>query len=163
MISLLALATLAHPQTQDPVVLFAEGDPHPGGGTIPVSFTGFIGRHGSWAARIPVTSSGERPGLIRDGVAVLLDGAQSAALDRLPFASDLKVVASSKPVPTSLLCSVGDRIDGTEMEHLNQALLKLHESQDGDELLSSLRLVRFHPLDGERLDRLQALFAGAPD
>lgn len=96
-------------------------------------------------------------------VAVLLDGAQTAALERLPFAGDLRIAVTSRAVPTSLLCSVGDRLPAEELRRLDAALLGLHGDDAGKALLGSLRLVRFHPLPGGKLESLATAFAGSGD
>src|SRR6185295_6707956 len=42
-------------------------------------------------------------------VAVILDRSPAKAMDSLPFAADLEIVARSAPMPATILCSVGGR------------------------------------------------------
>lgn len=76
---------------------------------------GFVrGAPGAWgrlpeAARVATTGqvlSALRKAAGGADVAVLLDGAQAAALGGLPFAADLEVLARSAPVPTALVVTV---------------------------------------------------------
>jgi hypothetical protein len=91
-------------------------------------------------------------------VAVLLDGEQSAALDGLPFAADLEPVYTSEPLPGSVLCVVGDRLDAGRTEGLRAALLRLGDKKTGREILDELRLARFAPVDEEGLERARELW-----
>ncbi len=91
-------------------------------------------------------------------VAVLLDRAQSDALDSLPFADDLQVVARSKPMVSSLVCRVGDRMNGMSSEAVTSALLKLSKTKSGSALLESIRVQRFRPLDDEGLARVSEAY-----
>jgi hypothetical protein len=80
-------------------------------------------------------------------VAVLLDAAQSAALPSLPFAGDLETVHRAKPLPGTLLCTIGDRAKGPEFENLLKGLARLHEKPEGAEVLKAMQIVRFEPAD----------------
>jgi len=91
-------------------------------------------------------------------VAVLLDSSQAAALDSLPFAGDLEVVASSQPMIGALLCRVGARISEADTATLAAALLQLHESESGRELLAQVRVREFQPLDREALAGIEVVF-----
>jgi hypothetical protein len=91
-------------------------------------------------------------------VAVLLDSAQTAALDSLPFAEDLEVVASSQPLIGALLCRVGDRISEADTATLTAALLQLHRSESGRELLAQIRVREFQPIDLEALAGIEVVF-----
>ncbi len=71
-------------------------------------------------------------------VAVLLDGAQEAALSGLPFAKDLVVVHRSKPLPVSVVARVGSRTPPARIEALVRAL----RATDA-EILAPLRLSGF--------------------
>ncbi len=79
-------------------------------------------------------------------VAALLDRAQAEALERLPFAADLEVVAVSAPMISSLVCAVGDRLPEDRERTLIQVLQELDGSARGDELLATIRIVRFEAL-----------------
>ena len=74
-------------------------------------------------------------------VAVLLDGAQAAALSTLPFAGDLEVVTRSKHLPAALFCTVAGRSLPGPTDRLASGLRGLDP-----ELLGRLRLARFAPL-----------------
>lgn len=86
-----------------------------------------------------------------EDIAVLLDGPQSAGLDRLPFADSLEVVTRSGPVPSSVLCTVGGRIADGDRAAWSAAFLALADAEAGREALTSVRLERFEPLDDEAL------------
>lgn len=77
------------------------------------------------------------------GAAVLLDGAQSAALPSLPFAAELEVVARSAPLPTAIVASVGKRLPAARWSRLEKALLALPGDAQGAEALAGIRMVRF--------------------
>ncbi len=89
-----------------------------------------------------------------EDVAVLLDGQQAEALDRLPFADDLEVVRATEPMPTSLLCSVGDRLPPERVQGFVDAALGLAD----DDALAEVRLDGFVPLDTAALGRATAVF-----
>jgi hypothetical protein len=97
-------------------------------------------------------------------VAAVLDSEQTAALASLPIASDLEVVTRSQPVPASVLSIVRDRLALAEAEALVQALLRLHEMQEGKEVLKRMRMRRFLPVDAKRLEAAQRAFkeSGGP-
>jgi hypothetical protein len=92
-------------------------------------------------------------------VAVLLDGAQSAAFPTLPFAADLEIVARSAPLPAAVLCTVGGHVPEARARELVAALARLHERPDGAAALEGLRLARFAPLDTARLDAATRAYA----
>jgi hypothetical protein len=80
-------------------------------------------------------------------VAVLLNAAQTDALPALPFSKELEVVTSSQPLPASLVCAVGERLDEKDAARLVSALLGLHETESGRELLAALRMTQFKKPD----------------
>ena len=88
-------------------------------------------------------------------VAVVLDGEQASALAALPFASDLEVVTRSRPLPGTLLCSVGDRMENAAVEKLASGLLHLHETPEGADLLKSLRMTGFERADAAAVAALR--------
>ena len=93
-----------------------------------------------------------------DTVAVLLDGEQSAALEGLPFHAELERVFTSQPIPGSLLCVVGDRMDVEPSAELSEAILGLSDKKKGREILDELRLARFERVDTTGLARVQGLW-----
>jgi len=74
-------------------------------------------------------------------VAVLLDGTQAAALQTLPFAGDLEVVARSPRLPGAVLCTVAGRALPGPVTGLAAGLRTLDPA-----VLERLRLARFAPL-----------------
>ena len=96
-------------------------------------------------------------------LAVLLDAAQTEALPALPFAEELEVVASSQPLPTSLVCAVGRRLTAEDAAKLVPALLGLGESESGRELLAALRMTSFAKLNQAAIERAERAFDGAKE
>jgi hypothetical protein len=82
-----------------------------------------------------------------EDVAVLLDGAQSAALATLPFSGELEIVARSAPVPTSFVATVGNRLPPARWRALERALAGLGASPEGAAALEALRIARFVAAD----------------
>ena len=93
-------------------------------------------------------------------VAVLLDRAQAAALEDLPFAEKLEVVTTSRGMAGHLLCAVGGRFAADRVEPLREALQGIGDSDQGRELLHSLRIDRFRPVDEASLGALEEAFSG---
>jgi hypothetical protein len=89
-------------------------------------------------------------------VAVLLDGEQRAALDSLPFASDLEIVFESEPLPAFVACTVSDRLGESEAAQLFDSLLTLHD-RGGADVLEQIRLVGFETLSAQQLQTLAAV------
>jgi hypothetical protein len=97
-----------------------------------------------------------------DPVAVLLDTAQAASLQTLPFAAELEVVTVSPPVPGIVVCTVGASVGQADTTKLVAGLLKMHESPEGMSALDAVRLARFVALDGKGLAAARASYgAGA--
>jgi len=94
-------------------------------------------------------------------VAVVLDEAQVKALGTLPFGAALEVVARSRPLPGSVVCLAGGRLKGGEAATLMEALLHLHETAEGAEILKGMRMVRFQAADREALDAARRAYAAA--
>jgi ABC-type phosphate/phosphonate transport system substrate-binding protein len=80
-------------------------------------------------------------------VAVLLDGAQSAALRTLPTAKDLEVVVQSPPLPAGILATVAGRVPPARWAKLAPAFRELPSDPTGAEALAGIRMARFVPLD----------------
>jgi phosphonate ABC transporter substrate-binding protein len=95
-----------------------------------------------------------RRGASGEKVAILLDRAGTKALAGLPFASELKVLHTSKSIPAGLLCAIPKRLPASRGESLERALLGLQDSETGREVLKSIRLAGFARLDAERLRRV---------
>jgi hypothetical protein len=94
-------------------------------------------------------------------VAVLLDGAQAASLNSLPFAKDLDVVARSEPVPSALVATVKSNTPEKRWPEIEKALLALSSDPKGIEALGTIRMVRFAPLDKAALSAATAAYGGA--
>jgi hypothetical protein len=93
---------------------------------------------------------------------VLLDRAQADSLAALPFADGLEVIHRSRPLPAILLCAVGSRLRPADGEALSGGLLSLHKSAEGREVLASMQMNRFRPLDRKALQRAEASYRSAP-
>ena len=138
---------------------------------IPAYAPGFVrgpvlGSWGELPAGLNLTFSrrvlaGVRRALAGEEVAVLLDGAQTAALAALPGGETLEIVAESPPVLAALLVAVGERLTAEEKETLTAGLLGVHDRGDFDEILSTMRLTRFEPLDAEALGAARRAYAAA--
>jgi ABC-type phosphate/phosphonate transport system substrate-binding protein len=96
-------------------------------------------------------------------VAAILDRAQTEALELLPYASDLEVVARSRPLVGTLLCRVRGRVSDAHAAELEQAFLDLERIEGGRALLDTMRILRFESLDTEALSRTERVFAGAEE
>ena len=92
-------------------------------------------------------------------VAVLLDAAQHAALEGLPFAGDLETLHRSGPMPGSLLCTVGE--GGERAAAVVRALGSLSGTVEGAAALESLRLKGFRETDTARLAAVEERFLEA--
>jgi hypothetical protein len=80
-------------------------------------------------------------------VAVLLDGAQAAALPALPFAKDLEVVAQSPALPAGILATVAGRVPAARWAKLAPAFTGLGGDPAGAEALAGIRMTGFVPVD----------------
>src|SRR3954468_22770559 len=76
-------------------------------------------------------------------VAVLLDGTQTAALEKLPFASSLEVVERSPPMPVAIVATVGKRIDERRWKTLQPAFQQLANNPAAAEALEGVRMSAF--------------------
>lgn len=94
-------------------------------------------------------------------VAVLLDGAQAAAMNTLPFAGSLVVVATSPEMPASVLATVGKRLDEERWKDLEAAFLRLAEDRSARTALDGVRIAGFVPLDEQALAAARAAWRRA--
>lgn len=94
-------------------------------------------------------------------VAVVLDGAQAAALPSLPFAGELEVVARSAPLPAGVVAEVEGRLPPKEVAALERALRTLGDDAAGAAALEALRTTSFAPVDAAALAAARAARAGA--
>jgi hypothetical protein len=96
-------------------------------------------------------------------LAVLLDASQTESLPALPFSKELEVVASSRPLPASLICAVGNRLAKEDSAALVSALLALGETESGRELLATLRMTKFEKLDLSAIEQAELAFDGVAE
>jgi hypothetical protein len=94
-------------------------------------------------------------------VAVLLDGAQGAALTSLPFAAELEVVTRSPPLPSGVVATVERRLPAAQLAKVEAALRELPGAPAGAEALAGIRMTRFEPVDGAALSAARAAYAEA--
>ena len=94
-------------------------------------------------------------------IAVLLDGAQAAALSKLPFASSLAVVGTSPPVPVALVATVGKRMDASRWKPFDRAFRQVADDPAAREALEGVRMAAFVPLDREALAAARAAWGRA--
>jgi hypothetical protein len=106
----------------------------------------------------PAVLSGLRKASGGAKVAVLLDAAQAAALPTLPYAAQLKVVARSRPLPVSVLCTIGRRMPAARLAALVKALTSLGSHPGGAAALAGVRMARFVAADQKALAAARAAF-----
>ncbi len=94
-------------------------------------------------------------------VAVLLDGAQEAALPTLPLASELEVVARSPVLPVGIVAAVDRRVAPARWEKVHAALRELPSDPAGSQALAGIRMSRFEPLDTKALSAARRAYAEA--
>lgn len=124
---------------------------------------------GAWG-RLPPTAriaqssavlSGLRRAAAGEPVAVLVDGAQAAALPTLPFASDLEVVARSPELPAGIVATVDRRLTGAQWARIGKALRELPTDPAGTDALAGIRMSRFDPLDAKAISSARRAYAEA--
>ncbi|NKB87781.1 MAG: PhnD/SsuA/transferrin family substrate-binding protein [Acidobacteria bacterium] len=96
-----------------------------------------------------------------DDVAVILDRSQVEAMDSLPNAADLEVIATAPEMSMGLVVSVGDRLDADTSEALRRALLRVHHDAQFGELLEMVRINSFGPVDDAMVMAGRQAFHGA--
>jgi hypothetical protein len=134
-------------------------------GYAPAFVTGTaLGAWGKLPGGAKVVQSGQvlsamRKAVAGEDVAVLLDGAQAAALPTLPFAGDLEVVARSAPLPASVVATVGKRLPPPRWSPLEKAFLGLRASTAGVAALDGVRMDTFVPVDAKGLDAARKAYA----
>ena len=94
-------------------------------------------------------------------VAVLLDGAQSASLQTLPFANSLAVVGASPPMPVAVIATVSKRIHEERWKELEGAFLRLTEDRSARSALDGVRMAGFVPLDEKALAAARTAYRNA--
>jgi hypothetical protein len=94
-------------------------------------------------------------------LAVLLDGSQSAAVGKLPFAASLAVVETSPPMPVAVIATVDKRIDERRWKTLQAAFTALSGDPSAREALDGVRMSAFVALDAKALVAAQAAYRRA--
>jgi hypothetical protein len=93
-----------------------------------------------------------------ENVAVLLDTAQTASLQTLPFAAELSVVAASASIPGIVVCTVGTTAQSKAVPRLVKALLAVDQTPDGRAALDGVRISRFVAMDAKSIAAAQASY-----
>ena len=96
-----------------------------------------------------------------EDVAVLLDGAQAAALPTLPFAAELEVVARSAPLPTGIVVTVARRLPPERWKALEKGLRQLGTGPEGAAALDAIRLQGFVSLETAALAAARKAYGAA--
>lgn len=96
-----------------------------------------------------------------EDVALLLDGAQGAALLGLPFAAELEVLARSAPLPAAVVATVGTRLPAARWAELEKGLLALPGDPAGAAALDAIRMVKFTPVDPKAIEAIGRLAGSA--
>jgi ABC transporter, phosphonate, periplasmic substrate-binding protein len=104
----------------------------------------------AWAlpADVKIETTGQILSALRrvasgESVVALLDQTQAAALATLPFASQLRTLAQSAPLPVALITVVDSRIPAPRAKAFQTALIKMNAAAGGADTLASLRLKGF--------------------
>jgi ABC-type phosphate/phosphonate transport system substrate-binding protein len=111
-----------------------------------------LGGWGKLPASVRITQSsavlsGLRRAAAGEPIALLLDGAQSAALASLPFAGDLEIVVRSPALPAGVVATAGKRLPAASWAKVSAALQRLPSDPAGAEALAGVRMSRFDALD----------------
>jgi hypothetical protein len=125
-----------------------------------------LGGFGPLPASVRVVQSGAVLSSLRraaagEQVAVLLDGAQEAALASLPFAADLEAVARSHPLPLAVVATVDARLSAKAWSGVEAALKDLASDPGGASALEAMQTARFAPVDEKALAGARKAYAGA--
>ena len=94
-------------------------------------------------------------------VAVLLDGAQAAALASLPAAGKLEIVARSPAMPVAIVATVDARVPDKQWQAIASALLALPQDAAGKTALEGMQIERFAPVDTKALATVRSASAKA--
>jgi hypothetical protein len=99
-------------------------------------------------ADVKIDASGQVLSALRrvlsgDKVVALLDQTQAAALPTLPFASQLKTLTQSAPVPVAIVAVIDSRVPAPRAKSFQSALLKLSSIPADADTLAQLHLKGF--------------------
>ncbi|HZZ85753.1 MAG TPA: hypothetical protein VFE30_14525 [Anaeromyxobacteraceae bacterium] len=131
---------------------FVRGPALGGWGPLPASAR--VVQSGAVLSALRRAAAGER-------VAVLLDGAQEAALGSLPFAAELEVVTRSAPLPAGVVAAVDGRLPGKAWGAVEGALRGMASDAAGASALEAIQMTRFAPLDEKALAGARKAYAEA--
>jgi hypothetical protein len=125
-----------------------------------------LGGYGPLPASVRVVQSGRVLSSLRraaagEPVAVLLDGAQEAALAALPFASELEAVTRSPPLPAGVVAAVDAHLAPKPWSAVEAALRALSSDARGAEALDAMATARFAPVDEGALAGARKAYAEA--
>jgi hypothetical protein len=117
-------------------------------------------------AQVQIQGSGAVLSALRkaaDGekVAVLLDGAQTAALGKLPFASSLAAIGTSPLMPVAVVATVAKRMDVSGWKALEVAFTRVADDPAAREALDGVRMAGFVPLDQAALSAARSAYRRA--
>jgi hypothetical protein len=92
-------------------------------------------------------------------IAVVLDGAQTEGVEKLPFAEDLEIVTRSAPMPSTIVCMIGRAESPAIRNRLVEALTTFAD----EDTLDTLRLEGFREIPEGSLDGLVEAFESVAD
>ncbi len=72
----------------------------------------------------------------------------------------LQLAYSSEDLPHDLLVIFGDHPSALAAETLSTTVTAMNDDEEGKQVLQSIRVARFAPIDQERLERARQLFDG---
>jgi hypothetical protein len=125
-----------------------------------------LGGFGPLPAGVRVAQSAQVLSALRraasgDPTAVLLDGAQGAALASLPFAGELEAVTRSAPLPAGIVATVDARLPAKAWSAVDAALRALPSDPAGASAIAGLQMERFTPVDEAALGAAREAYADA--
>jgi len=123
-----------------------------------------LGKWGKLPADVTFTATGQILSALRkaangENIVALLDAAQAASLNSLPFAAELEVVATSPRVPGILVCTVGASVGQTATKQFVNGILRMNDTPEGLSALEAVRMAKFVPLDAKALNTARAAYA----
>jgi hypothetical protein len=136
-------------------------------GYAPGFVRGVLGPAWRLPESVKVVESGQVLSALRkavqgEDVALLLDGAQGAALPGLPFHSELDLLARSEPLPAAVVATVGTRLPAARWAELEKGLRALPADPAGAAALDAIRMVNFAPVDTKAIDAVARRTGSGP-
>jgi hypothetical protein len=135
-------------------------------GFAPAFVRGAVSSLGPLPADVKIQQSGAvltalRRAMAGEDVAVLLDGTEAAAIDSLPSADKLEVVARSSALPVGLVVTIDARVPDGQWKAIGNALLGLASDPATGGALEGLQIASFAPLDSKVLAAARGLVTGS--